>query len=156
MKKWKRKSVNPPSPFLSRPTPAPYFHPLFLIFKFHPPLGEVIKIYPPPFKKWGVGGSKLCLLLQWCSDKILKCCNIYQSFSQIPSQKTVHDENKSWTHYLFSPIIWLSKAKYIASCHHAPWYFLFLSVNHREAYLMVYLKAFQSHMSLPSLVSYWN
>ena len=41
-------------------------------------------------------------LYDYNRDEILKCCNIYQPFSQIPSQKTVHDGNKSWTHYPFS------------------------------------------------------
>ena len=34
---------------LRRPAPAPYFHPLFLIFQSPPaPSGEVIKIYLTP------------------------------------------------------------------------------------------------------------
>ena len=89
-------------------------------------------------------------------NEILKCCKIYQPFSQILSQKTVHDGSRLWTHYPLPPIIWLSKAKYIANPHQAPWYFLFLSVEHREVYHKVYLKAFQNHMSLPSLASYRN
>ena len=42
------------SPHLKRPTPAPYFHPLHLIFHIPPPPEEVFKIYSPspsPFKK---------------------------------------------------------------------------------------------------------
>ena len=35
-----------PSPLLRRPVPAPYFHPLFLIFEIPFPLpGEVIETY---------------------------------------------------------------------------------------------------------------
>ena len=89
-------------------------------------------------------------------NEILKCCNIYQTFSQIPSQKTVHDGNKLWTHYPFPPIIWLSKVKYIVNHHQAPWYFFSLSVKPREVYHNMYLKALQNHTSLTSLASYWN
>ena len=45
-----------PAPLLRRPAPVWYFHPLFLIFQSPAPLGEVIKITPPPsFKKRGRG-----------------------------------------------------------------------------------------------------
>ena len=89
--------------------------------------------------------------LYYYSDEILKCCNICQPFSQIPSQKAIHDGNKLLTHP-FLPIIWLSKAKYIANRHQAPSYFFFLSVEHREVYHKVYLKAFQNHMSLQGFI----
>ena len=94
--------------------------------------------------------------LYYFNNEILKCCNIYQPFSQVLPQKTVHDGSKLWTHYPFPPIIWLSKEKYIANRHQASWYFLFLSVEHREFYHKVYLKAFQNHRSLQSLAGYWN
>ena len=43
------------APLLRRPAPAPYFHPLFLVFQIPlPPPGEVIKIYLMPFKKGGI------------------------------------------------------------------------------------------------------
>ena len=86
-------------------------------------------------------------LYDYNRDEILKCCNIYQPFSQIPSQKTVHDGNKLWTHYPFPPLIWFPKTKYTANCHQAPWSFFSLSVEHREGYHKVYLKAFQNHES---------
>ena len=52
-----QKSAPPP---LKRPAPAPYSHPLLLIFQIPPsPLGKVIKIYFPPLKNigWGRGGG---------------------------------------------------------------------------------------------------
>ena len=90
------------------------------------------------------------LLPQWN----FKMLQQLPAFSQILSQTTVHDGDKSWTHP-FHSIIWLSKAKHIANRHQA-WYFLFLCVEHREVYYKLYFKAFQNHMSLPSLASYWN
>ena len=55
LEKIKRKSVTPLP--LRRPTPAPYFQALFLIFQILPPLAQVIKTYsPPPHKKRGGGG----------------------------------------------------------------------------------------------------
>ena len=51
-----------PPPILRRPAPAPYFHPLFLIFQIPPSPEEAIKIYfPLPFFKGagGGGGSEL-------------------------------------------------------------------------------------------------
>ena len=51
-------------PLLRRPASAPYFHPLFSIFKIPPLRGRYLNF--PPFKKrwwWqGGGGSKLCQL----------------------------------------------------------------------------------------------
>ena len=47
----KQKKCQPP--LLRRPDPAPYFHPLFLIFEIHPLRGEVIKIHFPPIKRGG-------------------------------------------------------------------------------------------------------
>ena len=87
--------------------------------------------------------------LYHCSNEILKCCNIYQSLLQIPSQKTLYDGNKSWAYHPFLPIIWLSKAKHIKTS----WYFFFLSVKYREVYPKLYLKLFKI-LSLPSLASY--
>ena len=58
MKKINRKSAGPPH--LRRPAPAPYFHPLFLIFQCSAPLGKVIKTYFPWLWKKGGGGSGLC------------------------------------------------------------------------------------------------
>ena len=40
-------------PLLRRPAPARYFHPIFSNSSDFPPLGEVIKIYSPTFKKGG-------------------------------------------------------------------------------------------------------
>ena len=54
LEKIKRKSVTPLP--LRRPTPAPYFQALFLIFQILPPLAQVIKTYSPPHKKRGGGG----------------------------------------------------------------------------------------------------
>ena len=47
LKQLNRKSVTPL--FLRRPAPAPYFHPLPLIFQIATPPAEVIKIYFIPF-----------------------------------------------------------------------------------------------------------
>ena len=71
LEKMKKEKCQSPSPFLSRPTPAPYFHPLFLIFKFHPPLGEVIKIYPPtpPLKRGGWGDPNY---VYYYSDAVIR------------------------------------------------------------------------------------
>ena len=53
MEKLNKKSVSPPPPsVLRRPAPAPYFHPLFLVFQT-PFSGEVVKIYFPQLKKKG-------------------------------------------------------------------------------------------------------
>ena len=38
-------------PLFRKPAPAPYFHPLFLIFRFPHLQMEVIKIYSLPIKK---------------------------------------------------------------------------------------------------------
>ena len=48
LKQLNRKSVTPPPP-LRRPAPAPYFHPLPLIFQIATPPAEVIKIHFTPF-----------------------------------------------------------------------------------------------------------
>ena len=47
-------------PPLRRPAPAPYFHPLPLIFQIATPPAEVIKIHFTPFLKKGGGCSELC------------------------------------------------------------------------------------------------
>ena len=44
-----------PAPLLIRSAPPPYFHPLFLFnFSESPPTEEVIRIYSPSLKKWGI------------------------------------------------------------------------------------------------------
>ena len=70
----------PPPPPLRRPASAPYFHLLFLFFRFpSPPLGEVFKIYSPlPLKKkgWGVRtmqkrwGAKLVDVIKHLCHKV--------------------------------------------------------------------------------------
>ena len=45
---------NPAAPLLRGPAPAPYFHPLFLIFQNSPFSGNQNLL--PPFKKEGGGG----------------------------------------------------------------------------------------------------
>ena len=59
LEKIKRKSVTPLP--LRRPTPAPYFQALFLIFQILPPLAQVIKTYspPPPIKREGEGARTM-------------------------------------------------------------------------------------------------
>ena len=54
LEKLNRKSASPP--FLRRTAPAPYFQPLFLIFRLPPP-GVVIEIYSTSFKKKGEGAG---------------------------------------------------------------------------------------------------
>ena len=58
--KLNRKSVSPPlppTPCLRRAAPAPYFHPLFMIFQFPPPPRKVIKILTP-LLLWMRGGGE--------------------------------------------------------------------------------------------------
>ena len=50
--------------FLRGPAPAPYFHPLFLIFQIPPSGGGNQNLLPPTLKRAerGRGGSKLCYI----------------------------------------------------------------------------------------------
>ena len=68
MKKLNRKSATTPPPlppFLKRPTPAPYFHSLFLIFQIPPPCkGGNWNLFPPPFKKRG-GVQTMYICIAW-------------------------------------------------------------------------------------------
>ena len=80
----KIKSASPPT-FLRRPAPAPYFHPLFLIFRSPPP-GKVIKVYFTPLKR-GLG-SKL-----WHLELILTfiCTNSLQPVNQYSEKKLIKE-----------------------------------------------------------------
>ena len=72
MKKSNRKSDSLPPPLLRRPAPAPYFHPLFLIFQISPLQWRISKFTPPPLKRkgwgrtmWKVKGTRTLLKLFW-------------------------------------------------------------------------------------------
>ena len=110
MKALNRNSASPP--FLKRPAPVQYFHPLFQFFRSLPP-EEVIKIYSPHLWKGGVQtmGSRLAVLRAQLVFNVTSICLLNNRLS---SDISMYDttlilgrlDNFEVIHFLRAQLYW--------------------------------------------------